>query len=87
MRTLWENAGLQSVETRAIRIRVEFSDFDDFWDSNSAPVGPSGKAIHELSPAVREQFKTELRKHLPQDADGRISYESFANAVKGRVPA
>ena len=41
MQALWEKAGLQSVETRAIRIRVEFSGFDDFWDSNSAPVGPS----------------------------------------------
>ena len=87
LRALWEKAGLQSVETRAIRIRVEFSDFDDFWDSNSVPIGPSGKAIHDLSPDKREQFKAELRKHLPQGADGRISYESFANAVKGRVPA
>jgi len=87
MRALWEKAGLQSVETRAIRIDVEFSGFDDFWDSNSAPVGPSGKAIDELSPAMREKFKTELRKHLPQRPDGRISYESFANAVQGRVPA
>jgi ubiquinone/menaquinone biosynthesis C-methylase UbiE len=86
MRALLEKAGLQSVETRAIRIRVEYSGFDDFWDSNSPPIGPSGKAIHELSPAMREQFKAELRKHLPQGPDGRISYESFANAVKGRVP-
>jgi hypothetical protein len=38
-----------------------------------------------MSPAVREQFKVELRKHLPQGPDGRISYESFANAVKGCV--
>ena len=87
MRALWEKSGLQSVETRAIRIRVEYSGFDDFWDANSPPIGPSGKAIHELSPAMREQFKAKLRKHLPQGADGRISYESFANAVQGRVPA
>jgi ubiquinone/menaquinone biosynthesis C-methylase UbiE len=87
LRALWEKAGLQSVETLAIRIRVEYSGFDDFWDSNSAPIGPSGKAIHDLSPAMREQFKAELRKHLPHGTDGRISYESFANAVKGRVPS
>jgi len=87
LRALWEKAGLKSVETRAIRIRVEYAGFDDFWDSNSPPIGPSGKAVHELSPEKREQFKAELRKHLPQGADGRISYESFANAVKGRVPA
>ena len=87
MRALWEKAGLQSVETRAIRIRVSYSGFDDFWDSNSPPIGPSGKAIHELSPEMRERFKDELRKHLPQGPDGRITYESFANAVKGIVPA
>jgi ubiquinone/menaquinone biosynthesis C-methylase UbiE len=84
MRALWEQAGLQSVEARVIRITVTYSGFDDFWDSNSVPVGPAGQAINKLAPAAREQLKVHLRKQGP---DGRISYEPFANAVKGRVPA
>jgi hypothetical protein len=51
------------------------------------PVGPSGQAIHKLSPEKREELKTKLRQRLPQGPDGRISYEAHANAVKGRVPA
>ncbi len=86
MRALWEKAGLQSIETRVIRIQVAYSGFDDFWESNSVPVGPVGKAFSEMSPAVKEQVKTQLRKQLPAGPDGRIVYAAYANAVKGRVP-
>ena len=86
MRAIWEKAGLQSIDTRVIRIPVVYPDFDDFWDSNSAPIGPRGKALDDLSLHAKEQLKTRLRAQLPTDADGRIRYEAFANAVKGRAP-
>ncbi len=85
MRAFWEQAGLRSVESRVIPITVTYSGFDDFWESNAVPVGPAGQAIHKLTPAVREQLKARLRQQLPEGPDGRISYEAFANAVKGRV--
>ena len=69
-----------------IRIQVAFSSFDDFWDSNSVPVGPAGKALADLSPDMREKLKARLREQLPVAADGSIAYEAFANAVKGRAP-
>jgi hypothetical protein len=65
---------------------VSFLSFDDFWDSNTVPVGPSGKALSELSPNAREQLKVRVREGLPIAADGSIAYEAFANAVKGVVP-
>ncbi len=40
MQRLWEKAGLASIETRVIRIPVAYSSFDDFWDSNTVPIGP-----------------------------------------------
>jgi len=86
MRAIWENAGFAALETAVIRIRVHFSSFDDFWDSSTVPVGPSGKALSALAPSVREQLKTRLRERLPIAADGTIAYEAFANAVKGVVP-
>jgi ubiquinone/menaquinone biosynthesis C-methylase UbiE len=85
MRALWEAAALESIETRVIRIRVTYADFDDFWNSNSVPVGPQGKAISEMSPGAREQLRAKVREQLTVGSDGRIGYESFANAVKGRV--
>jgi hypothetical protein len=87
MRELWERAGLKSVETEVIRIPVVFSDFDDFWNSNTVPIGPQGKLINRMSMDEKERLRTRLHDQLPTDADGRIVYESFANAVKGRVPS
>jgi SAM-dependent methyltransferase len=85
MRAPWENAGLELIESRVIRIPVVYSDFNDFWDWNSVPVGPQGKAIHEMSAAAREQLRVRAREQLLVVSRGRIAYESFANAVKGRV--
>lgn len=85
MRAIWKEAGLTAIESEVIRIRVSFSSFDDFWDSNTVPVGPSGKALSELTPSAREQLKTRSRERLPIAADGSIAYEAFANAVKGVV--
>jgi hypothetical protein len=39
-----------------------------------------------MTPAELEQFKAGVHARLPADADGRITYTSRANAVKGRVP-
>ncbi len=87
MRAIWQQAGLTSIETEVIRIRVSYSSFDDFWESTTLPVGPSGKALAALSPTAREQLKARLRESLPIAADGTISYEAIANAAKGLVPS
>jgi ubiquinone/menaquinone biosynthesis C-methylase UbiE len=86
MRSLWEATKLETIETRVIRIPTTYSGFDDFWDSNAVHLGPQGKAIARMSSREREQLRKQLREQLPTSSDGRIVYESFANAVKGRVP-
>jgi SAM-dependent methyltransferase len=86
MQKLWQGAGLEAIETSVIRVPTTYSDFEDFWDSNAVPLGPQGKAIARMPPGVREQLRARLRKQLPTGTDGRIVYEAFANAVKGRVP-
>jgi SAM-dependent methyltransferase len=85
MHSLWAQAEMVSIETRTIEIPVTFSDFDDFWISNSAPSGPVGKAIEKLSAADRERVRSHLRQQLPRDGAGRITYQASANAVKGRI--
>jgi ubiquinone/menaquinone biosynthesis C-methylase UbiE len=86
LQTLWQQAGLQFVDTQVIRVPIAYADFDDFWESNTAPTGPSGKAIQALPPGAKEQLQQRLREQLPIGRDRRIAYEAFANAVKGRVP-
>jgi hypothetical protein len=38
-----------------------------------------------MSAAAREQLRSRAREQLLVGSDGRIIYESFANAIKGRV--
>ena len=85
MHNLWQDAGLDSIDTRVIRIPVVYSGFNDFWESNSAPAGPQGKLIQAMPPGAREELRARLREQLPAAADGTIAYEAFANAVKGRI--
>jgi ubiquinone/menaquinone biosynthesis C-methylase UbiE len=85
LQDLWESAGFQEIETRVIRIPVTFDDFDEFWGSISAPVGPAGKAIAAMSPDTLQRLRAAVREQVPIAADGRVSYEACANAIKGKV--
>ena len=85
MRAVWEAAGLKALDTRVIRVPIAFADFDDFWASNSVPIGTYGSAVAALSDSERERLKDYLRENLPVAADGSIAYEAVANAVKGQV--
>jgi SAM-dependent methyltransferase len=85
MRELWEHAGLTSIETGVIPIPITYSNFDNFWESHSLPVGPAGQAIRDMAPSAKERLRDLLRERLPADPQGRISYSAHANAVKGQV--
>jgi ubiquinone/menaquinone biosynthesis C-methylase UbiE len=85
LRKLWIDAGLKSVETSVIRITVSFNDFEDFWQTNTLPLGPQAKIIQDMSAETKEKLRAQLQKTLPTSPDGRIAFESFANAVKGIV--
>ena len=86
MQDYWQKAGLENVETTVIRITVVHTDFESFWDANRRPSGQQGVVLTNMSPAEKEKARATLREILPIAADGSIRYESFANAVKGRVP-
>jgi SAM-dependent methyltransferase len=85
LQALWRQAGIGAIETCEIEIPVAFSGLDDFWNSNTAPAGPVGKAVEKLSPGDRDRMRSYLREHLPQDGTGCITYTARANAVKGQV--
>ena len=86
MTRIWEGAGLVSVETTVIRIRTIYSEFEDYWESNVVPVGPQGKLIAGMSAASKKELRAQLQSRLPTLRDGRVVFDSFANAVKGRNP-
>jgi ubiquinone/menaquinone biosynthesis C-methylase UbiE len=84
---LWRTAGFAQIATRVITIPVEFTYFTEFWLSMTAPVGPAGKAIAEMSPEGRERLRNALQERMPVTLDGRVVYEARANAIKGRKNA
>lgn len=86
LQALWQQAGLESVETTVIQTPLVFSDFDDFWQSSAQHTGPIGQVFSGMSAATREQLRARAREQLPARADGSIAYQAIANAVKGRAP-
>jgi hypothetical protein len=42
--------------------------------------------IDKLAPGDLEKVKARVRDKLTPDASGRITYRTWANAAKGRVP-
>lgn len=79
----WATAGLEAIESRVIEVRRSFADFEEFWAITS--VGSRlAVTIKALTPADRETLIARVRARLPADANGRITYASKANAIKGR---
>lgn len=85
MRALWEGAGFEAVETREIAVERSFADFEEFWAINL--LAPSlGPTVAAMAPQDAARLKEGVRKRVPADAAGRVSYRARANAVKGRLP-
>ncbi len=86
MRDIWQKAGLANVETETFHITVSFDSFEDYWETFNLPAGPQAKMLQSLSAQRLDDIRQLLRESLPIAADGRIAFQSFANAVKGQAP-
>jgi ubiquinone/menaquinone biosynthesis C-methylase UbiE len=85
LRALWTAAGLVDVETCELRATRTFESFESFWAI--ALTGPRmAPRIASMPADDVERLKDRVRLRLAADADGRITYEASANAVKGVVP-
>ena len=86
MATLWDGAGFEDVGTHTITVSRTFADFADYWATIRK--GPSvSRPLETMTPATVAQLQERLRRRVPADASGRITYTARANAVRGRVPA
>ena len=85
LEAVWKGAGLDAVETREITVARSFDDFADFWNT-SLGSGNIGPIVAALPAGEGARLKERVAARLPADADGRITFSSRANAVKGRVP-
>lgn len=83
LRALWAGAGVEDIETREIRVSRVFTDFEEYWSINLTAA--TGQMIAALPPAEIEVLKARVRDRLPVGADGRVTADARANAVRGRV--
>lgn len=83
LRALWTNAGATDIETRVISVQRTFASFDEFW--NIAMTSSIKTIIGTMAAADVEALKSRVRKRLPPDAAGRITFGAHANAIKGRL--
>jgi SAM-dependent methyltransferase len=85
LRDLWIGAGLEDVQTREIAVHRTFANFDDFWITNlkSPALRPTVAAMKSRDV---DTLISRVRARLPADADGRITCNARAHAVRGRRP-
>jgi ubiquinone/menaquinone biosynthesis C-methylase UbiE len=82
----FESAGLEAVATRVIEVDVVYANFDEYWSGQTALSSYIVQHITKMPATGVERLKSDLRKSLPKDKEGRIAYKARANAVKSRVP-
>lgn len=74
-------AGLTDVESGALEVHVDYTDFDDFWNPFTHGVGPAGEALAKLGPRQREAVREACRSELPA---GGSPFRLSARAWFGR---
>jgi SAM-dependent methyltransferase len=83
---LFERAGLRDVEARAIDVRTDFRDFDDYWSPFLGGQGPAPGYAMSLTEEQRTELQERIRSALPVAEDGTIRLIARAWAVRGRKP-
>ncbi|MDH3663601.1 MAG: class I SAM-dependent methyltransferase [Alphaproteobacteria bacterium] len=88
MVNLWREAGLEGVTRTSLTIRMDFSNFADYWEPLLGGQGPVGGYVAGLEPDMQTRVREAVRAaFLAGAADGERSLTATAWAVKGRVTA
>jgi len=80
---LFEHAGLDAVEVRALDVSTPFRDFDDYWTPFLGGQGPAPGYAMSLNEQDRSTLRERIRSALPIGPDGAIELTARAWAVRG----
>jgi hypothetical protein len=84
---LFEDAGLAGVERGSLTVRMNYANFDDYWEPLLGGQGPVGTYVTSLDETVRGRLKEAVRRSYCSGApDGERSLTATAWAVRGTVP-
>ena len=80
-------AGLHEIETGSLTIRIDYADFDDYWEPIANAQGPVGDYVKRLPASRLEALAAVVRRaYLAGSADGPRSMAATAWAARGVVP-
>jgi hypothetical protein len=80
------SAGFRDIDVTLIEASQSYRDFDDYWQVQTMTFHPVGKSVAALDDTKRDALRGVMRKMLPADADGKITYRARAVAFKARAP-
>ena len=84
---MWAEAGLVEIDQRSLMIRMEFTDFADYWAPFASGEGGLGAYVASLDDARRDRLEHHLRAaYLTGRPDGERSFVAVALSCRGLVP-
>ena len=84
---LFRDNGLRDIERQSLTIRMDFADFDDYWQPFQGGQGPVGGYFAKLAPELKARIKDAVYDaYCSGAADGPRSMTATAWAVRGAVP-
>jgi SAM-dependent methyltransferase len=79
---LFASAGLEDVEDRSLRVRVEHASFEEWWEPFTLGVGPAGAYVAGLDAEAGAELRERCRLLL---GDGPLRLDMRAWAARGWV--
>ena len=84
---MWEKAGLVDIDQKSLMIRMDFTDFADYWEPFASGEGALGAYVASLSDGARDRLEKHLRSaYLTGRPDGQRSFVAVALSCRGVVP-
>jgi ubiquinone/menaquinone biosynthesis C-methylase UbiE len=83
----FRQAGLAAVEEQSLTFRMDYANFEDYWQSFLAGQGPVGVYFTNLDPDLKARIKEAVRDaYCSGSPDGPRSLAASAWAVRGKAP-
>ena len=83
----FQEAGLVEVEEQSLTIRMDYANFEDYWQPFLGGQGPVGAYFTGLAPALKARIKEAVRDaYCSGSPDGPRSLTASAWAVQGKAP-
>lgn len=77
-------AGFRDIAVTRIEASQSFRDFEEYWQIQTLPIAPPGKAVAKLDDAQRARLREALLASLPIAKDGSITYPARAVAFRAK---